>query len=169
MNAKQLRIMIVKVLTYLSPELPSSSAAVELLMLTACTESACGHYTRQVNGPALGIFQMEPRTEKCIFKNYLSNKPFYPKILNLMYRDNTYNLMPDLEFNMAYAIAMTRVYYFRVPKALPEVNYFDRQITYPSVQRLAQYWKQYYNTPKGKGTVEKAIKDYYVYCKSLEA
>jgi len=40
-----------------------SRDAEELLMLTAACESNLGHYFKQLgNGPALGIFQVEPAT-----------------------------------------------------------------------------------------------------------
>ena len=58
MDPKQLKELIERVLRKVNLY---SDAAVDLLMLTAAQESACGKYIRQLgNGPALGIFQMEP-------------------------------------------------------------------------------------------------------------
>lgn len=48
---------------------------VELLLLTCAAESAMGKYIMQVGGPARGIFQMEPNTEKDIWENWLKYKP----------------------------------------------------------------------------------------------
>ena len=50
-----------------------SQEAENLLMGTAAQESALGEYIRQLgNGPALGIFQMEPETFDDIVRNYLA-------------------------------------------------------------------------------------------------
>ena len=51
-----------------------SEDAVDLLMMTAAAESNLGEYLRQINGPALGAFQMEPGTHDDIWKNYLNPK-----------------------------------------------------------------------------------------------
>lgn len=52
-----------------------SDEAVDLLMLTAAQESEMGRYLYQLgNGPARGIFQMEPATHRCLYENYLKNK-----------------------------------------------------------------------------------------------
>jgi hypothetical protein len=53
-----------------------------------------------------------------------------------------------LETNIAFAICMCRVHYRRVPKALPKL--FDK----PS---FASYWKKYYNTKLGAGTIQKFL------------
>src|SRR6056297_2531573 len=52
-----------------------SESAVNLLMGTAAQESHLGHYIEQINGPAKGIFQMEPATFEDHVNNYLNYKP----------------------------------------------------------------------------------------------
>ena len=52
-----------------------------------------------------------------------------------------------LTYNIAAQIAMCRLHYRRVPKPLPG-----------SLLEQAKYWKQYYNTAKGKGTVDHFVK-----------
>lgn len=60
MDKKQLRELVTHVLKKYDLY---SADAVELLMLTAATESNLGCYIKQVGGgPALGIFQCEPNT-----------------------------------------------------------------------------------------------------------
>ena len=65
---KQLRECIIK------PTLDSlqmySQAAEELLVFTCACESLGGTYLKQVKGPALGIYQMEPATYQDIWENY---------------------------------------------------------------------------------------------------
>ena len=48
-----------------------------------------------------------------------------------------------LETNLAAQIAMCRLHYRRIPKALPS-----------SLKGQAAYWKKYYNSSAGRGTVE---------------
>ena len=45
--------------------------------------------------------------------------------------------------NLAYAAAMCRVHYWRVPKPLPHLE---------DVHGMAAYWKTHYNTDGGAGT-----------------
>lgn len=150
MNAKQLRELVIRpTLQYLSPAIPYSETAVELLMMTAAHESHLGEYIAQVGGPALGIYQMEPATEKDIWDNYLNFR------VTLCWRVDTFSCEEEdeLAWNLKYATAMARVHYFRVPEALPEGS-LQNEVT---VRKLAAYAKKYYNTKAGKATEE----DYY--------
>ena len=54
-----------------------------------------------------------------------------------------------LEYNIAYAIIMCRLKYRRVPKKLPN-----------TIEGMADYWKQYYNTSLGKGKPSEFIEKY---------
>lgn len=131
-----------------------SDAAVELLMMTAAVESNFGTYLNQVNGPALGVFQMEPNTHDDIWDNYLRYKGNLYELVS-EYQTIVDGSYQQLETNLAYAIVMTRVHYLRVPEPLP--NAADQL-------GLAQYWKEHYNTRHGKGKIEHAIEKYRRYC-----
>lgn len=124
--------------------------AVELLMLTAAQETHLGRYLRQVRGPAMGVFQVEPATLADLIKNYLVYRPELSTALRLMGAKGI-----DAELNMvgnlAFQICVARLIYRRVPKALP-----DRK----DVKAMAEYWKEYWNTKLGKGTVDEAIRNY---------
>ena len=147
-NPNQLRELITAVLVEL--DLYSANAC-ELLMLTAAQESHLGHYIKQVgNGPAKGIFQMEPSTEKDIWKNYLKYKPDLAKRVGAMLGEADWEHL-QLTGNLLYQIAMARVHYYRRPEALP-----DRL----NIVGMAQYWKAHYNTHLGRGTIAEAIKNY---------
>ena len=130
-----------------------SPAAVNLLLLTAAQESHMGTYIKQLgNGPALGIFQMEPATNEDIWDNYLRYKPEIGfdivRTAGLAPQDS---YAPALKWNLKYAILMARMQYRRRPEPLPDVD---------DIRGLAEYWKQWYNTPKGAGTVEEAMLNY---------
>lgn len=149
MDKDQLRDLITRVLEEAGLY---SESAVELLMLTAATESKLGYYIKQIRGPALGIFQMEPRTHDDIWDNYLH----YKQELTYIISDYTSTRGEhfDLESNLAYQILMSRIHYLRVPDPLPDAD---------DVEGLAAYWKDHYNTYLGAGTVEKAIAMYNTY------
>lgn len=149
-------LVVVPTLKYLDSVIPFSEEAVDLLMLTAAHESKGGTYLKQINGPALGIYQMEPETEADIWENYLDyRRKIWEKLEKLtgtailLDRDGE-----DLIHNLAYATAMARVHYFRVPQPLPkkeEENY---------LLKLAAYAKVHYNTHLGKATPESYYRDF---------
>lgn len=122
------------------------SESAEMLLLGTCAqESGMGEYLHQVQGPALGVFQMEPATHTDIWKNYLGyNVKYSTKIIYLMSDYDKSNPLDALISNLAYATSMARIHYLRVKAPLPNANDLDG---------LAHYWKQYYNTPKGRGKV----------------
>ena len=129
-----------------------SEDAVNLLLGTMAQESAFGKYRRQLgNGPALGVFQMEPRTHDDIVKNFLSyHKDLGKKILEI---SGLAQFSPmQLEGNDRYAISMARMQYWRFPDRMPH-----------DIQGYAMLWKSRYNTPLGAGTVEEYVKNYHKY------
>lgn len=127
-----------------------SPAAVNLLLGTAAQESRFGTYLHQVGGgPALGVFQMEPATERDIWDNYIKYKPSLVQEIAATTGATGPGL--HLRWNLAYQIAMARVHYLRQPGSLPADN---------DVPGLAAYWKQHYNTPQGAGSVEKFEENY---------
>jgi hypothetical protein len=111
------------------------AAITELLLGTAMQESHCGDYLDQVRGPALGIWQMEPASEKDIWDNFLAFRPdIRVPVTKLMVSgiDRT----KQLEGNLYYACAMARVEYLRAPAALPAAGDLEAQ---------AEYYVKYYN------------------------
>ena len=126
-----------------------SDDAVNLLLGTAAQESGFGEYIRQLNnGPALGIFQMEPKTHKDHVEKYLKYKSDLKikilKACGVVEFNHAF-----LEFNLKYAICMSRIHYLRKPEALPS-----------SIDGMANYWKKHYNTRLGKGTTQEFIRNF---------
>lgn len=128
-----------------------SESAEALLMGTAAQESHLGRYLHQVGGgPALGPFQMEPATYRDIWANYLA----YRRPLANAVHDLAGVTVPNSEvmaYHLRYAAAMARIHYLRVPQRLPAAD---------DIVGLAQYWKQHYNTPAGRGTVDEFVANY---------
>jgi hypothetical protein len=121
-----------------------SEEARELIYKTGKAESGYKTLQQYGGGPALGFFQMEPNTALDIWNSYVMYRP--------KYRDKLYSLGFDdgaLEYcllsNIGLQAAFCRLHYRRVPSALPKIGDAEGQ---------AKYWKEYYNTNLGKGTIE---------------
>jgi len=139
MDIQPLRFLI---RTTLTPLGLYSTNAEELLCATCAQESLLGVYRQQVNGPALGIFQMEPEDFNDIWKNYLA---YHAALANQISAIG--GMAPGLVVpasllinNDPLAIAMARVHYERAPGALPDAA---------DLAGLWSYYKQHYNTPEG--------------------
>ena len=143
MKTKQLREAIKSIL--IKCNMPITDEVVNLLVGTACVESNCGEYIKQINGPACGIFQIEPNTAKDIQKNYIKYKPDL-KYLHDKFYLKSLTLEENLMYNLSYSILMCRLFYRRIKEPIPK-----------TVSEQAAYWKKYYNTHLGKGTIEDFI------------
>lgn len=128
-----------------------SEAAENLIFGTACVESRCGHFLKQLrNGPGLGVYQMEPATHSWL-KTYLARRKLIKKriITACALTD-----IPDDEaliYHLRYATAMARLRYWVVPHPLPSAN---------DIEGLALYWKAHYNSYAGKGQVNDFVTCY---------
>lgn len=146
--------IVIPVLKYLEPEIPFSEEAVDLLMMTCAHESKGGTFLKQINGPALGVYQMEPDTHRDIWDNFLGFRSGLNHKCFRLINDAGYGLAGQMVYDFQYATAMARVHYYRVPLALPtKAGYTEHEY----LSQLASYAKTYYNTELGKA---KSI-DYY--------
>jgi hypothetical protein len=149
MNSQQLLDYIIKpTLEYMEGNYNSKNAQM-LLLATAAIESKCGYYIKQINGPALGIWQMEPATYDDIIDNCdainENNIKYYNKIHNLWGFDN-YGVVHALISHPMYACAMARLKYSMNTAPLPVYN---------DMHEIYEYYKRIYNTPLGASTFEK--------------
>lgn len=142
-DAAQLRDLIIR------PTLESlgmySKAAEQLVLGTACHESECGQWLKQIRGPALGIYQMEPATHGDIINNWLvHNAALYERVMRVV-GDGRFSA-DRLVYDLRYATVMCRLHYRRRPEPLPDAGDWAA---------MAEYHKKYYNTYLGKSTPEK--------------
>lgn len=147
-NVDQFRKLIVR------PALESlvmfSESASELLVFTCANESDGGTYLHQIHGPALGIYQMEPKTYNDIWQNYI-NKNLTLKLQLLHNFDAP--VMPSedrMVYDLKFATAMARIFYARISESLPS----------PNVDDMWNYYKRHYNTYSGKADYTSAVKAY---------
>lgn len=101
-------------------------------------------------GPAYGFWQMEKATHDDIWVNWINYQPTALRDVLFTLAGVKYAPPPVtvMHWNLQYAAAMCALHYRRVPAKLPEAD---------DVPAMAGYWKQWYNTPHGKGTIEKAL------------
>lgn len=137
--------VIIPALDALESVLPgaNSKAAVNLLLLTALAESGL-RKLKQVKGPALGVYQIEPSTHKDLWDNWLVQDK-YSDARKLIQR----SCDDALIYNLRYATQIARCKYYRKPGAIPNAR---------DVPGFAAYWKRHYNTASGAGTVEHFIR-----------
>lgn len=148
MESKQLLEEVIEpTLIFLDMDSP---AARKLLLGTAAQESHMGRWIKQIKGPALGIYQMEPATHDDIWDNYLAYRPSLVAKLEQLLCPG-FSKVEQLKWNLAYATAMARIHYRRVPEPLPEGV---------DPEPLGMYWKEYYNTFEGKGTLSEFNHNY---------
>ena len=122
----------------------------ELLVFTCATESAGGTYVKQINGDALGIYQLEPNTFSDLWYNYILRKP---DIVNLLSLNLNIHRMPDLSeviTNLKLATALCALLY----------KYRKAQVKSIDAEDLWDVYKPLYNTVKGKAERETSIAAY---------
>lgn len=115
--------------------LPGSETAVRLLLMIAAHESGQFLYCRQRGGPALGLFQMEPKTYAGVLE-WLERTGKFPAVQR--------NLpAARLVTDPAFAAAIARVYLYMAPPPLPGPD---------ELQAMAEYAKRHWNTYLGAAT-----------------
>lgn len=148
----QLRDLISRTLMKI-PKLYSKNA-VELLMLTAATESDLGTYLVQVGGPALGLMQVEPNTMRDNYGNYLY---FRDRLrFDIGEACGVYEASEwQLESNMAFNILMARLKYWRSDEPMPD-----------TLLGMAVWHEKWYNTKNNyNGTdIEHTLSKYHYFC-----
>lgn len=148
LNKKQLVELIIRPSLY---GINAYSLSAEHLLLGTCAqESKFGTYLKQIKGPALGIFQMEPNTHDDIIK-WAKSTHKWPRILSFLGD----NFSPRrMIYDLNYATVLARLHYLRVNEPLPDATDIDG---------IAAYWKKYYNTNLGKGTEREFIDSWVLY------
>lgn len=168
-NQFHLRKLIIKpVLEYFDKKYKDgfySFSAENLLIGIAAIETLGGYWLKQnlgakndANGVALGIWQMEEKTYIDCWKNFILKRPELHKEIK-KYFDFKTDKIPDADnliYNLRYACFMSRLYLWRMPPFTNELNLPQAN----DLTNLAIYYKKYYNTAEGKGSVSKFIADY---------
>lgn len=158
MDAKDLRdLIIIPTLEKLSEYDPrmNSPAAVNLLLGTCAQESDMGFFIKQIRGPALGWFQVEPATHDSLWEHYLGQKSKRPLARlvtglaahdSIEWGDDRAAIRVDHAqlLNPFYATAIARIKFWTIVEPLPEAD---------DLESIGKYWDTYYNANPNAGTV----------------
>ena len=126
-------------------------SAEQLLLGTALAETAFQEI-RQISGPALSFYQIEPNTARDI-ERYL-DRPDKTALCALVDElRSAWPLDPDLQIvsNMALATAYARLKYWMNPAPLPQDG---------DVEEMALYWLQIYATPSSAATMTRFVQTF---------
>lgn len=135
-----------------------SEEAQDLLLATAAQESNMGSFLMQVNGPALGIWQMEPATYVDIVYNviYSNKRDLKSEIESYFSYLPLTSYVDKLIYDLRYACLFCRLQYWRYKEPLPPAGDVDAQFA---------YWKKYYNRNEVKGSLSEFVLNYSKYVK----
>lgn len=130
--------------------------AEELLIATMAQETLGGQYIKQLKGPALGIYQMEPSTYNDIWSQHINNNG------NLTLRSEiisycNFHLQPaadEMISNLKLSTIMARIFYSRITIALPDHTIIDD---------IWAYYKKHWNTEDGDAKKYDFIRNYQLY------
>ncbi|MBX9609688.1 MAG: hypothetical protein K2Y51_25995 [Gammaproteobacteria bacterium] len=158
-EGKQVRELIVRPVLQ---ELGLWSEAAEILVWGTGAHEGDGYdAVQQYGGPALSWWGIEPETYYDFLRNTapgLTRSRSAVMVAYMAMVPKRYSGYPPAEHlirDIGFACATCRLLYFRAPRALPAAN---------DLPGLAAYWKQFYNTVHGKGTVEDWLANYRRHC-----
>lgn len=117
-----------------------SPAAENLVLCTALAESRLTWLRQHGDGPALGVYQIEPATFWDIYNRYLGTRPKIMECLRPLM--NGEEPLRQLVTNLAFATAICRLRYWMDPQPLPAAD---------DAEGMGATWKRVYNTHLGAG------------------
>ena len=132
------------------PIVPYRQDLIRLLTETAATESSFGLIVRDKSGKTLGVYQILLTTAEFLLKKLHT----YPHVLNIVeaYMDPGKSLAENLTYNLHFQTAMAISYYWlRAGDDLLEQA--------STLHSRAKLYKLKWNTPRGKATEAKYIRD----------
>ena len=126
-----------------------SKHASDLVFETGLVESRYEYIKQLGSGPARSFWQIEPDTAVDNIKNYLAyreidtEKMAEASYLSVQTWQSENPRMWDnlLHYTLSCGIIHCRLKYWRVPEKLPT-----------TLEERAKYWKEFFNSGKGKGT-----------------
>lgn len=142
-DIRLLAALVLKTLSNYDRKMDSYDALM-LILRTGAAEGGYRHL-RQLGGPALGFFQMEPDTALDLVVNFLNSREVLTALVDTAAGGSAWrgDLDYHLASNIALQIALCRLKYWRSPGPIPPAQDLNGQ---------AKYWKEHYNTSAGKGT-----------------
>lgn len=131
-----------------------SPQAEELMIGTCAHESKGMTYLKQIEGPAIGPWQMEQATHDDIWKRYLPNQHIKCSLMVNFCQIRTQPSADIMIYHLTYACAMARLAYARHEEPIPK-----------TLEQQAEYYKIFWNTKLGKANVQEYIDNYNFFTK----
>ena len=151
MNKQQLLELVVRPTLEKIPKGWSDEAELAIMMIIA-HESQRGEYIAQVNGPALGLIQMESGTHNSVWRfgdTVWDNALLLGYITPVDYDKRNHPKPERLLYDLAYNVFMARQKLFMITEKLPK-----------HLAGLSMYLKKHWNTKTGKATDYSYMNDY---------
>ena len=98
-----------------------SPSAEELVLGTAIVESGLTYLRQWGDGPALGLWQVEPSTQNDLYTNFLNYRPELGSALMELRAPNL-SIDGEPRHQPIYGAAVCRLCYYRKPDALPKAG-----------------------------------------------
>lgn len=139
----------------------NTPAIRQLLLATCAQESHCGQYLKQIKGPALGLYQMEPATVKDLYTNFVAYDKERQRVLE-QFISPAAAVAPQLISlvgELFYATALARMNYRRVKEAVPAFNSFPA---------MWAYYKKYWNSTLGAATEREFQANWNAYVREVD-
>lgn len=124
-----------------------SPASRQFMLAVAAIESRCGEYFKQMgNGPALGIWQVEPATSDDIYEHYLSGEIDLRDCIDSMMVQVWHPGVQQHIVSPMYNCAIARMCVYRQADPMPDFGDKDG---------MWSLYKKYFNSSLGASTYEK--------------
>lgn len=120
--------------------------AMYLMMATAMMESKLTHLKQLPEGPAIGLFQIEPATYFDVIRYLVEvNRYHGDKVLHYLNRGSFPADPLFLASDLALSVLIARYKYWMITEPIP---------SYKDTPGQAAYYKRYYNTAEGAASIE---------------
>ena len=137
-----------------------SPEAEELLVGTMAQETQGGFYLAQTVGPALGVYQMEPRTHDDLLSwIHKAENHTYEALVDEFLRDT--HVASRMAGNLYYATAIARLFYYRIEEEKGKNGSWLYPLpAHDDLESIWKYYKLHWNTNMGKATQQEFYKNY---------
>ena len=135
---------IKNLIKWVHEEMGLQSPEADTLVFRTMNHESLFKHLSQVNGPAIGFSQLEMPTVEDTWNRLLKGK--YTKAGLICHKLTKWGYDGNpivVQGSIILQIAFCRLKYYLSPGNIPK-----------TLEGQAAYWKQWYNTPEGKGTIE---------------
>ena len=149
MNLKQVKKYWVEPALEFFPKPLRTPNRKQFMVAIGLVESGYNYVAQFPEAYALGYWQVQLGTYRDNILNFLEFKNEFNdgwSIIKKIHQATYQSMTSDCVF----ACYMGAITVYRAPAALPEYN---------DIKGMAKYWKTYYNTSQGAGSIEEAFQD----------